>query len=58
MKAIPPKVELKGWGDNVNKVTLVDLQQKVEARTYMSLSSQRHGNLYKFKEILHIHEEA
>jgi hypothetical protein len=58
MRAIPPKVELKGWGNNVNKVALIDLQQRVEDKTNMSLSSQRHGKLYKFEEILHIHEEV
>ncbi len=58
MRAIPPKVELKGWGNNVNKVALVDLQQRVEDKTNMSLSSQRYGKLYKFEEILHIHKEV
>jgi hypothetical protein len=30
---IPLDIELEGWGNNANKVTLVDLQQKVQERT-------------------------
>jgi hypothetical protein len=33
MRAKPPKVESKGWGDNVIRVTLVDLQHKEQGRT-------------------------
>jgi hypothetical protein len=32
-RALPLNVELERWGDNVNKVTPVDLQQKVQERT-------------------------
>jgi hypothetical protein len=39
-------------------VTLINLQQQVQEITKMSLSTQRHGNLYKFKEVLQIHREV
>ncbi len=55
MKAKPLEIEPKGWGDNGIKVTLAYLKQREWKRTDMSSSTQRHGNVYKFKEILHMH---
>jgi hypothetical protein len=52
MRVEPSEVDLERWGDNVIKLTLVDLQQRVWEITEMSLSTQRHGNLYKFEEVL------
>jgi hypothetical protein len=56
LKEISPKVEPKGWGNNAIKVTLVDLQQRLQERIGMNLSSQRHGNLHRSKKALHVHE--
>jgi hypothetical protein len=56
LRAISPKVETKGWENNAIKVTLVDLQQRLQERIGMNLSSQRHGNLYRSKEVLCVHE--
>jgi hypothetical protein len=56
LRAISPKVEPKEWGNNAFKVTLVDLQQRFQERIGMNLSSQRHGNLYRSKKVLCIHE--
>jgi hypothetical protein len=53
MKVEPPKVEPKGWGDNAFEVTPADLQRKEQEITEMSLSTQRHGVLYKSEEILY-----
>jgi predicted type IV restriction endonuclease len=58
MKVVPSNVELEGQENNANMVTLVDLQQKVHERTKMSLSTWKHGNLYKSKEILRVHEKV
>jgi hypothetical protein len=58
MRAEPLKVEPKEWGDNAIKVTLANLQHKERGRTYMNLSTQIHGNLHKFEEILHMHQEV
>jgi hypothetical protein len=33
MRAKPPKVEPKGWEDNVFKVTLANLQRREQERT-------------------------
>ncbi len=52
MRVEPSEVDLEGWGDNAIKVTLLDLQQRVWEVTKMSLSTQRHGNLYNFEEVL------
>ncbi len=52
MRAEPLEVDLKGWGDNAIMLTLVDLQRRVWEITEMRLSTQRHGNLYKFEEVL------
>jgi len=41
MRPEPSKVEPKGWGDNVLKVTPAYLQQREHERTQMSLSTQR-----------------
>jgi hypothetical protein len=30
MTIVPLHIELEGWGDNANKVTLADLQRKVQ----------------------------
>jgi hypothetical protein len=30
MTTLPMDIELEGWEDNANKVTLADLQQKVQ----------------------------
>jgi len=51
MKAIVLDVESKGWGNNANRVTFVDLQWKVYEKKKMNLSSWKHYNLYKSKEI-------
>jgi hypothetical protein len=53
MKVEPPKVEPEGWEDNAFEVTPADLQRKEQERIEMNLSTQRHGILYKFKEILY-----
>jgi hypothetical protein len=58
MRVVLLDVEPEGWGNNANRVTPIDLQQKVQEITKMNLSSQRHGNLYKSEEILHVHEEV
>jgi hypothetical protein len=58
MRAKCSKVELEGWEDNAFKVTLIDLQQKEWERVEMSMSTQRHGTLYKSKEILHMYQEV
>jgi hypothetical protein len=55
MKVEPLEVKLEGWEDNVIKVTPTNLKQREWKRTNMSLSTQRHGNVYKCKEILHMH---
>jgi len=39
LRAVPPKIEQEGWGDNAIKDTLVDLQQKVHEKTKMNMSS-------------------
>jgi hypothetical protein len=52
MRVEPSEVDLEGWGDNAIKVTLLDLQQRVWEVRKMSLSTQRHGNLYNFEEVL------
>lgn len=39
-----------------NFITLVDLQQRLQKRIGMNLSSRRHGNLYISKEVLCVHE--
>ncbi len=52
MKIEPLEVELEGWETMQLRVTLIDLQQWVQEVTEMSLLTQRHGNLYKFKEVL------
>jgi hypothetical protein len=55
MKAKPSKIEPEGWGDNAHKVTL---QWKEQEKIEMSLSTQRHGTLYRSKEISHMYQEA
>jgi hypothetical protein len=55
MRAKCSKVELEGWEDNAFRVTLIDLQQKEWEKVEMSMSTQRHGTLYKSKEILHMY---
>lgn len=57
MKKIPLDIEPKGWENNANKVTLVDLEQRVQYRIEMCFSSQRHGNMYMSKKISHVHEK-
>jgi hypothetical protein len=57
MKEKPPKVEPKGWGGNGIKVTPTDLQHNEREKIEMNMSTQRHGNLYKSKKILHMHYE-
>jgi hypothetical protein len=54
MRAKPLDVEPKGWGDNANKIAPTYLQQRIWERTKMNLSTQRHGNMYKSKEIPHV----
>jgi hypothetical protein len=58
MKAEPPKVEPKGWGDNAPKVTLANLQQREHEIIKMSISTQRHDILYISKLISHMHQEV
>jgi hypothetical protein len=58
MKVKPLEIEPKGWGSNAIRVTIANLQQKEQGRTDMSLSTQRHGNLYRSKKILHTHQEV
>jgi hypothetical protein len=58
MKAKPPIVEPQAWGDNALKVTPTNLQKRELERAEMSLSTQRHGTLYRSKEILHSYQEA
>jgi hypothetical protein len=58
MRPKPPKVEPKVWGNNVIRVTPIDLQHREQGRIEMSLSTQRHGNLYRSKEILHMHQQV
>jgi hypothetical protein len=58
MRVVFLDVELEGWGNNPNRVTPTYLQQKIQEITKMNLSSQKHGNLYKSEEILHVHEEV
>jgi hypothetical protein len=55
MKAKSLIVEPEAWGDNALKVNPTNLQKK---GTEMSLSTQRHGTLYRSKEILHSYQEA
>jgi len=57
LKAEPPKVEPEGWGDNAFKVTCAYLQRKEWERTKMSLSTQRHGTLYRSNVILHTSQQ-
>jgi hypothetical protein len=57
MRVEPLEVEPKGWGDNAIKVIPIDLQHMGHRRTKMNLATQRHGNLYRFKEILFTHLE-
>ncbi len=58
LRAVLPKIEPEGWGDNAIKDTFADLQWKVHEKTKMNMSSWRHGNLYKFEEILYVHEHV
>ncbi len=58
MRAEPLEVELEGWGDNALKGTLANLQEKEQERRKISLSTQRHGTLYRSKEILHTYKEV
>lgn len=58
LKVIPLEVELVGWGDNVIKVTPMNMQRKVHEKNKISLSSCRHGNLYRSEEVLCVHEEV
>ncbi len=58
MKVEPLEVELKGWGKNAFKVPSIYLQQREQERTNMSMSTQRHGILYRSKEILHTYQEV
>jgi hypothetical protein len=57
MRAKRSKVELEGWGDNAFRVTLANLQQREWERVEMSMSTQRHGTLYRSKEILHMYQK-
>jgi hypothetical protein len=54
----PSEVEPEGWGDNAIKVTLTYVQRREQEITKMSLSTQRHCNLYKYEEIIHMHQEV
>jgi hypothetical protein len=38
-------------------VTPIDMQQWVHQKTNINLSSQGHGNLYRFEEVLCVHEK-
>jgi hypothetical protein len=38
LKAIPPKIEPKGWGDNAIQDTIANLQGKVHEKTKMNMS--------------------
>jgi hypothetical protein len=58
MRVEPLEVKLKGWGDNAFKGTLANLQEKERERLEISLSTQRHGTLYKYEEILHTYQEV
>jgi hypothetical protein len=58
MKAKPSEVEPKEWGDNAINVTLANMQHKEWGKTYMNLSTLRHGHLHKFEEMLHMHQEV
>jgi hypothetical protein len=58
MKTITLDIEPKGWENNANRVTLVDLQQRVQERIELCFSSQRHGNMCISKEILQVHEKV
>jgi hypothetical protein len=57
MRAKRSKVELEGWGDNAFRDTPTNLQQREWESVKMSMSTQRHGTLYKSKEILHMYQE-
>jgi hypothetical protein len=64
MKAKSLIVEPEAWGDNALKVNPTNLQKKGTGKKWeleraeMSLSTQRHGTLYRSKEILHSYQEA
>jgi hypothetical protein len=58
MKVKCLEVEPKGWGNNAIIVTPTDLQQRVWERTLMNMPTHRHGSLYRYKEILQIHQEV
>jgi len=55
MRAKPLEVKPKGWGDCAIKVTPANLKQREWKITKMSLLTQRHGNVYISKDILHMH---
>jgi hypothetical protein len=55
MKVVHIDIEPKKWKNNANRVSPADMQWKVHEGTYMSLLSQRHGNLYISKKVLHVH---
>jgi hypothetical protein len=58
MKVKPLEIKPKGWGRNAIKVTITYLQHREHGRTKMSVSTQRHGNLYISEELLHAHQEV
>ncbi len=39
LRAIPPKIEPEGWGDNAIKDTLANLQRKVHEKPKMNMPS-------------------
>jgi hypothetical protein len=58
MRAKLPEVEPKKWGDNAPRVTPTNMQSKERERTKMNMSTQRHGILYRSKEISHMYQEV